>query len=128
MKFMNTTPSFTSKRRLLVSVSWLNIAIQLATPLAMSFTPAIAARTNTPTFLRADPSAPALATRPYVLGPHETTGSVAKRYNMTPDALRKLNQFRTFARGWESLRTGDELDVPVAPLPPVLWEGKRRRD
>ncbi|MGP3159431.1 IS66 family insertion sequence element accessory protein TnpB [Serratia marcescens] len=49
---------------------------------------------------------------------------MAKRYNMTPDALRKLNQFRTFARGWESLRTGDELDVPVAPLPPVLWEGK----
>ncbi|WP_164058157.1 inverse autotransporter beta domain-containing protein, partial [Serratia marcescens] len=124
---MNTTPSFTSKRRLLVSVSWLNIAIQLATPLAMSFTPAIAARTNTPTFLRADPSTQALATRPYVLGPHETTGSVAKRYNMTPDALRKLNQFRTFARGWESLRTGDELDVPVAPLPPVLWEDKGNR-
>ncbi|EOG2477060.1 TPA: inverse autotransporter beta domain-containing protein, partial [Serratia marcescens] len=52
---------------------------------------------------------------------------MAKRYNMTPDALRKLNQFRTFARGWENLRTGDELDVPVAPLPPVLWEGKGNR-
>ncbi|RII74059.1 invasin, partial [Serratia odorifera] len=45
---------------------------------------------------------------------------------MTPDALRKLNQFRTFAGGWEALRTGDELDVPVAPLPPVVWEGESK--
>ncbi|MGP8336556.1 inverse autotransporter beta domain-containing protein, partial [Serratia sp. CY43514] len=52
--------------------------------------------------------------------------SVAKHYNMTPDALRKLNQFRTFANGFDRLKTGDELDVPTAPLPPVVWEGKAK--
>lgn len=59
-----------------------------------------------------------MATRVYVLGTNETVNSVAKQYNMTPDALRKLNQFRTFAHGRENLRAGDELDVPV------VWEGK----
>ncbi|WP_323098177.1 inverse autotransporter beta domain-containing protein, partial [Serratia marcescens] len=44
-------------------------------------------------------------------------------YNMTPDALRKLNQFRSFAHGWTQLRPGDELDVPLTPLPKVVWEG-----
>lgn len=27
--------------------------------------------------------------------------------------LRKLNQFRTFARGFDNVRPGDELDVPA---------------
>lgn len=27
--------------------------------------------------------------------------------------LRKLNQFRTFARGFDNVRQGDELDVPA---------------
>ncbi|MFP1591563.1 hypothetical protein ACLB1M_16250 [Escherichia coli] len=28
-------------------------------------------------------------------------------------SLRKLNQFRTFARGFDNVRQGDELDVPA---------------
>ena len=64
-----------------------------------------------------------MATRPYTLAPGETVDMVAAHYNMTPDALRKLNQFRSFAHGWTQLRPGDELDVPLAPLPKVVWEG-----
>ncbi len=110
----------------MVCLSWINIGVQVALPISLAFTPAMAARADKPTFLGADTSVSALATRPYVLGPHETVSSVANRYNLTPDALRKLNQFRTFAGGWETLRTGDELDVPVAPLPPVVWEGENK--
>ncbi|WP_262804635.1 inverse autotransporter beta domain-containing protein, partial [Enterobacter bugandensis] len=41
---------------------------------------------------------------------------------MTPQALRELNQFRTFAHGYEHLQAGDEVDVPLNPLPPVKWD------
>ncbi|HGM5307322.1 TPA: inverse autotransporter beta domain-containing protein, partial [Serratia marcescens] len=67
-----------------------------------------------------------LTTRPYVLREGESVDSVAARYNMTPEALRKLNQFRTFANGWGHLRAGDELDVPMAPLPKVVWESDKK--
>ncbi len=40
---------------------------------------------------------------------------------MTLEELRKLNQFRTFAHGFEHLQPGDELDVPLAPLPEIIW-------
>nr|EGS9996332.1 LysM peptidoglycan-binding domain-containing protein [Serratia marcescens] len=104
-------------------LSWLNIGVQFALPISAAFTPAIAARVNQPTFLPAGGEVATLATRPYTLAPGETVETVAARYNMTPDALRKLNQFRSFARGWAQLRPGDELDVPTAPLPKVVWEG-----
>lgn len=61
-------------------------------------------------------------TRVYPLLPGETTASVAKEYNMSLDSLRRLNQLRTFARGFYHLQAGDELDVPVGPLPEVRWD------
>lgn len=41
---------------------------------------------------------------------------------MSYESLRKLNQFRTFARSFEHLQPGDEIDVPLAPLPAVQWD------
>lgn len=85
---------------------WLNVFIQVACPLVYSLTPtlAIAAKVNEPkTF----------ATRTYTLGAGETASSVAKKYNMTPGALRQINQFRTFAHGFDKVQPGDEIDVPV---------------
>ena len=125
---MENKPISSGKRHRRISpamacLSWLNIGVQFALPISAAFTPAIAARVNQPTFLPAGGEVATLATRPYTLAPGETVETVAARYNMTPDALRKLNQFRSFARGWAQLRPGDELDVPTAPLPKVVWEG-----
>lgn len=39
--------------------------------------------------------------------------SVAERFGISVAELRKLNQFRTFARGFNNVRQGDELDVPA---------------
>lgn len=39
--------------------------------------------------------------------------SVAERFGIAVAELRKLNQFRTFARGFDNVRQGDELDVPA---------------
>lgn len=39
--------------------------------------------------------------------------SVAERFSISVAELRKLNQFRTFARGFDNVRQGDELDVPA---------------
>lgn len=39
--------------------------------------------------------------------------SVAERLGISVAELRKLNQFRTFARGFDNVRQGDELDVPA---------------
>ncbi|HFT1206331.1 TPA: Ig-like domain-containing protein [Escherichia coli] len=52
-------------------------------------------------------------TVPYTLGALESAQSVAERFGISLAELRKLNQFRTFARGFDNVRQGDELDVPA---------------
>ncbi|ENA6461967.1 Ig-like domain-containing protein [Escherichia coli] len=52
-------------------------------------------------------------TVPYPLGALESAQSVAERFGISVAELRKLNQFRTFARGFDNVRQGDELDVPA---------------
>ncbi|EHH5323017.1 inverse autotransporter adhesin-like protein YeeJ [Escherichia coli] len=52
-------------------------------------------------------------TVPYTLGALESAQSVAERFGISVAELRKLNQFRTFARGFDNVRQGDELDVPA---------------
>ncbi|EEW6011704.1 inverse autotransporter adhesin-like protein YeeJ [Escherichia coli] len=52
-------------------------------------------------------------TVPYTLGALESAQSVAERFGISVAKLRKLNQFRTFARGFDNVRQGDELDVPA---------------
>ncbi|HID4076044.1 TPA: inverse autotransporter adhesin YeeJ [Escherichia coli] len=52
-------------------------------------------------------------TVPYTLGALESAQSVAERFGISVAELRKFNQFRTFARGFDNVRQGDELDVPA---------------
>ncbi|EQA8234446.1 inverse autotransporter adhesin IatC [Escherichia coli] len=56
---------------------------------------------------------PNVKTIPYTLGALETPPTVAARFGITVDELRRLNQFRTFARGFDNVRQGDEIDVPL---------------
>ncbi|BDN37219.1 hypothetical protein BY67_04655 [Escherichia coli O157:H7 str. K1927] len=50
---------------------------------------------------------------PYTLGALESAQSVANRFGISLEELRRLNQFRTFARGFDNVRQGEELDVPA---------------
>lgn len=49
----------------------------------------------------------------YTLGALESAQSVANRFGISLEELRRLNQFRTFARGFDNVRQGEELDVPA---------------
>ncbi|HGA3272479.1 TPA: inverse autotransporter beta domain-containing protein, partial [Enterobacter hormaechei] len=102
-------------------LAWLNIGVQATFPVAAAFTPSVAGAGSDGRFLQ-DAAQTQLRTRVYTLGPGETVASVAASFNMTPAALKRLNQLRTFARGFDNLRPGDDLDVPLAPLPPVNWQ------
>ncbi|MLB02873.1 hypothetical protein D5Q63_19555 [Escherichia coli] len=50
---------------------------------------------------------------PYTLGALESAQSVADRFGISLEELRRLNQFRTFASGFDNVRQGEELDVPA---------------
>ncbi|ODH81161.1 peptigoglycan-binding protein LysM [Salmonella enterica subsp. enterica serovar Enteritidis] len=54
-----------------------------------------------------------IRTVPYTLKKGET---VAQAHGLTVPQLKKLNGLRTFARGFDHLQAGDELDVPAVPL------------
>ncbi|EKP8517501.1 inverse autotransporter adhesin YeeJ [Escherichia coli] len=84
---------------------------QLAFPMAAAAQGVVNAATQQPV-----PAQFAIAnanTVPYTLGALESAQSVAERFGISVAELRKLNQFRTFARGFDNVRQGDELDVPV---------------
>ncbi|MEL5558968.1 inverse autotransporter beta domain-containing protein, partial [Serratia ureilytica] len=108
-------------------LAWLNIIIQVLFPLAGAFTPGMAAAGRDGHFLAAPTEPAGIRTRAYLLSAGETVDSVAKKYNMSTDALRQLNQLRTFAHGFDHLTQGDELDVPLTPLPTVSWEDEAPR-
>ncbi|TPW46849.1 LysM peptidoglycan-binding domain-containing protein, partial [Serratia sp. SRS-8-S-2018] len=95
--------------RRLKALTWINIGIQACFPLAVTFTPTIAAASS----LLQQPAKSTPQTQPYTLTTGETTASVAKKFNISLTDLRKLNQFRTFAHGFDHLKPGDELDVPA---------------
>lgn len=111
----HTSDRICGSRRGLCFVTWLNIVTQTAFPLAGAFAPALASANSHSVQRRVE--APSAQTRTYTLSPGETVDSVARKFNMSAMSLRKLNQFRIFARGFDHLQPGDELDVPVAPLP-----------
>ncbi len=84
---------------------------QLAFPMAAAAQGVVNAATQQPV-----PAQFAIAnanTVPYTLGALESAQSVAERFGISVAELRKLNQFRTFARGFDNVRQGDELDVPA---------------
>ncbi|EFO3333121.1 inverse autotransporter adhesin-like protein YeeJ [Escherichia coli] len=84
---------------------------QLAFPMAAAAQGVVNAATQQPV-----PAQIAIAnanTVPYTLGALESAQSVAERFGISVAELRKLNQFRTFARGFDNVRQGDELNVPA---------------
>lgn len=84
---------------------------QLAFPMAAAAQGVVNAATQQPV-----PAQFAIAnanTVPYTLGALESAQSVAESFGISVAELRKLNQFRTFARGFDNVRQGDELDVPA---------------
>ncbi len=84
---------------------------QLAFPMAAAAQGVVNAATQQPV-----PAQIAIAnanTVPYTLGALESAQSVAERFGISVAELRKLNQFRTFARGFDNVCQGDELDVPA---------------
>ncbi|EFD4467490.1 inverse autotransporter adhesin-like protein YeeJ [Escherichia coli] len=87
------------------------LVTQLAFPMAAAAQGVVNAATQQPV-----PAQIAIAnanTVPYTLGALESAQSVAERFGISVAELRKLNQFRTFARGFDNVRQGDELDVPA---------------
>lgn len=93
-------------------LAWLNIAVQTAFPLAVAFTPVMAGA-GEQHFLQQSTPQPAQRTQVYTLGAGETAASVAKKFHLTLDQLREINQLRTFAHGLNGLRAGDDVDVPL---------------
>ncbi|WP_337231744.1 LysM peptidoglycan-binding domain-containing protein [Citrobacter portucalensis] len=102
-------------------LAWFNITVQATFPLAAAFTPVMAGASEQHFLPQPAPSF-TYRTQIYTLGAGETAASVAKKYRMSPEQLRELNQFRTFARGFNHLKPGDELDVPLVPLSEVHWD------
>lgn len=88
----------------------------------VAFTPAVASMNNSTRFIQTPAEQLPVHTRVYTLSDGESVVQVAQKFNMSLVELRKLNQFRTFAHGFEHLQVGDELDVPVAPLPKIQWD------
>ncbi|HHW3605886.1 TPA: Ig-like domain-containing protein [Escherichia coli] len=87
------------------------LVTQLAFPMAAAAQGVVNAATPQPV-----PAQIAIAnanTVTYILGALESAQSVAERFGISVAELRKLNQFRTFARGFDNVRQGDELDVPA---------------
>ncbi|EPW3351972.1 hypothetical protein ACWKC5_005005, partial [Escherichia coli] len=50
---------------------------------------------------------------------------MADRFGLTLEELRRLNQLRTFARGFDHIRQGDEIDVPYTPSRVLADDGAR---
>ncbi|MGU4327786.1 LysM peptidoglycan-binding domain-containing protein [Salmonella enterica] len=94
--------------------------MQATTPLVLTLTPAMTARADiasrigqSPFSTDRDAALAGIRTVPYTLKKGET---VAQAHGLTVPQLKKLNGLRTFARGFDHLQAGDELDVPAVPL------------
>ena len=94
--------------------------MQATTPLVLTLTPAMTARADiasrigqSPFSADRDAALAGIRTVPYTLKKGET---VAQAHGLTVPQLKKLNGLRTFARGFDHLQAGDELDVPAVPL------------
>ncbi|MGP3591955.1 Ig-like domain-containing protein [Vagococcus sp. WN89Y] len=88
--------------------AWLNIGTQIAFPLAIAFTPAVVSAK-----LSEVSAATRFNTHVYTLRKGENVSTVAGKYKISVEELRKLNQLRTFARGFDNIHAGDEIDVPA---------------
>uniref|UniRef100_UPI000B202E44 inverse autotransporter beta domain-containing protein n=1 Tax=Serratia marcescens TaxID=615 RepID=UPI000B202E44 len=95
--------------RRLRALTWINIGVQACFPLTVAFTPAVlAASSHSQSATRSTTQ-----TQLYTLKVGETPASVARAFGLSLGELRTLNRFRTFARGFDHLQPGDELEVPL---------------
>lgn len=99
-------------------IAHVNIGLQVVFPLAVSFTPVMVARAETEekkhSVIINSPK-----TDMYILQPGDTLKLIAEKYKISTAELKILNQYRTFAHGFESVSAGDEIDVPAQPKPDV---------
>lgn len=84
---------------------------QLAFPMAAAAQGVVNAATQQPVLHNSPLQMPIRCPTP--LERWKSAQSVAERFGISVAELRKLNQFRTFARGFDNVRQGDELDVPA---------------
>ncbi|MDU7757752.1 MAG: LysM peptidoglycan-binding domain-containing protein, partial [Staphylococcus epidermidis] len=93
------------------AIAHMNIGLQVAFPLAVSFTPVMVARAETEekkhSVIISSPK-----TDIYILQPGDSPKLIAEKYQISIAELKILNQYRTFAHGFESVSAGDEIDVP----------------
>ncbi|MBD2803336.1 inverse autotransporter beta domain-containing protein [Xenorhabdus sp. ZM] len=102
-------PWLPDQQYLLKRVAWVNIVTQLVFPVACALNPVIANAETQTTFQN---EIRTLSTEPYILKSGETVNIVAKRYGLTVDDLKKINQLRTFDKPFIALGAGSEIDVP----------------
>lgn len=99
----------------LKSFAWLQIGVQILFPLACTLAPASAGAAAQKSIVSQ------AATELYILQPGENAASVARKYNMSLASLRAMNQSQVFAKGFNNVKSGDTLVVPLAPLPADKW-------
>ncbi|PVZ87889.1 invasin [Serratia sp. S1B] len=104
-------PVIGAQPRKMKIITWINIIVQLLLPLSLSFTPAMVAAASEHT------TATSVATDTYTLGVGESVTTVAKKYGISVDELKKLNRYRTFSKPFTALTAGDEIDVPRKSSP-----------
>ncbi|HFW3544634.1 TPA: inverse autotransporter beta domain-containing protein [Salmonella enterica subsp. diarizonae serovar 61:l,v:z35] len=112
-KIITSSPDKLTRKLWFYKISaWINIFCQILFPLSATFTPAIAASTgdkNNVAFSSA-------ATQPYTLAADESVQTVATKLGLTLMQLKDINQYRTFVRGFEQAKPGDEIDIPKQKL------------
>ncbi|WP_051910650.1 inverse autotransporter beta domain-containing protein, partial [Pectobacterium brasiliense] len=107
---------FHSGAAFLRRIAWLNIIVQLMFPLLSAFTPATAHVNISQTDINKIENK-TIFTETYILKKGETASSVAKKYNLTLDELRQLNQQRSFPHTFSHIQAGEEIDVPHRKSP-----------
>lgn len=96
--------------------SWLKGVAPLPVLIAGALSPAGAdAQGKTPAFAHSVKDA-VLPTTEYTLAEGESVQSIAQDYDLSVEDLRKLNISRTFSQGFEQLKPGERLLVPLRPL------------
>ncbi|MEY0969590.1 inverse autotransporter beta domain-containing protein, partial [Providencia manganoxydans] len=101
-----------SRTRTFRVAAWTNIITQLLFPVAASLTPVwVSAAAKSQNEIQ--------YTQAYKLKTGETVASVAKQHHLTVNQLKKVNQFRTFSKPFNTLSAGDEIDIPWDNAPDV---------
>jgi adhesin/invasin len=90
-------------------IAWANIILQSLFPLMLSFAPAIASAPST--------AIVNVSTEPYIMASGENIATVAKKHGLTVDELKQINIYRTFSKPFNTLTSGDEIDVPRKASP-----------